>query len=210
MPKIRPCDPCPRLDIDVIPENDILKGNTFFDLAVTADHAVGKACITFDPGVVSQNDHAGEFGLFVDLGVRADKYPLFCRPGRLMNLYSDFAVTDVLTRLEVCLRIADVGPVALQVTTKQAVCILKHFGEDILGPVTIFPLRDQLQNFRLQNIDTRVDGVGKDFSPTGLLKKLGDAGLFVGDNNTELKRVGDRCQGNGRFRLFFLMECNCF
>ena len=127
-----------------------------------------------------------------------------------MNLYSNLTVADVLACLEVCFRIADVGPIALQVATKQIVCILKHLWKDILGPVTIFPLRDQLQNFRLQNIDARVNGVGKDFSPTGFLKKLGDAGLFVGDNNAELKRVGDRCQGDGCLRLFFLMERYCF
>ena len=126
------------------PEDFVIATGQQISVRDFINRAAGELGITLNSGVVAEDDHAGKPGLIIHLGAGVDKYRTVCCAWRFSDLNSNFAVTDVMTSLEVGLGVADVSPVALHVTTEESVTIFKHFRENIFGPVAIFFLRDQL------------------------------------------------------------------
>ena len=63
-----------------------------------------------------------------------------------------------------------------------------------------------LEHFGLQHVDTRVDRVGEDLAPRGLLEEALDAPLVVRDDDSELERVVDRLEADGHRRPVLSME----
>ena len=99
-------------------------------------------------------------------------------PGRSSkpdNVDLDLAVEDVLVRLEVRRRGADVLPVAVGHVAVEGLTRLEHGREDLAGEVDGTALGDAVEDLRLEHVDAGVDGVAEHLAPARLLQEALDA-----------------------------------
>ena len=89
--------------------------------------------------------------------------------------------------VEISFGITDIGPIAAEIAAKEGGLHLQHARKDILGPVTVFVVVDEIEDGRLEDVDAGIDGIGEDLAPPRLFEKLADLPFLVGDDNTELQ-----------------------
>ena len=122
------------------------------------------------------------------------------------NVQPDVLLERVEVRLTELVEVADVLPVAVHHVPVQRPAHLEQVGEELLREVVGSIGRNVPQHFGLQHVDPRVDRVGEDLAPGGLLEKAFDPPLFVGDDDPELERIVHRLQADRDRRAAFPVE----
>ena len=98
-------------------------------------------------------------------------------------------VEGVEVRLPVLVEVADVLPVALaDVAVERPAHVLQQ-REELLREVVRPVGGDVAQDLGLADVDPRVDRVGEDLAPRGLLEEALDPAVLVRDDDPELERV---------------------
>ena len=98
------------------------------------------------------------------------------------------AVEGVEVRLPELVEVADVLPVAVEDVAVERPAHLEEEREELLGEVVRAVVGHVAEHLRLQHVDPRVDRVGEDLPPGGLLEEPLDAPVVVGDDDPELER----------------------
>ena len=107
------------------------------------------------------------------------------------------AVEHVSVRLHVRLAAADVAPVAVEHASVQGVALLHQKREQVAREVEGRAFGHEVEHPRLDDVDAGVDRVREDLAPRGLLEEAFDAPVFVGDDHTELERIGHALERDG-------------
>ena len=84
-----------------------------------------------------------------------------------------------------------VAPVALHFPGVHGQAFFKKRGENILAEIGHAACRNMIENFGFQNVNARIDQVGKHPAPGGLFKKPGDAARFVRHHHAVGQRHAD-------------------
>ena len=107
--------------------------------------------------------------------------------------------------ITVTFRVTDITPISLGITCHQVYAFLHQMGEKVFGKIIILMFGDMVEYLRFNDIDTGIDRITEDFTPTRFFKEFFNFSLFIGDHNAKLQRIVNRCQGNGQFGFFLSM-----
>ena len=106
------------------------------------------------------------------------------------------AVERVEVGLPELVEVPDVLPVAVEDVAVQRAAHLEQEREELLREVVRAVVGHVAQHFGLEHVDARVDRVGEDLAPRGLLEESLHAPVVVGDHDPELERVVDRLEAD--------------
>ena len=192
-------------DVDVVVDDGLVQeGAALHDDIGTDDGVLADFRIRFDLRVVPDVKGTPEHGVRVDLGAFRDPYT--GRDLEAVDLDVDLALQHVGLRLDVALVRADVLPVALGDIAVDRLAFLHELGEDVTGPVDGLVRLDIVEYLGLHHIDARVDGVGEDLPPGGLLQEALDLPLFVDNGDAEFERIGHAGQAHRDECALLLVE----
>ena len=177
----------------------LAQGDARREHRVRADAGAGR-----DQAVVADERGALDRVEVVDLHPVAEPHvPAQAHPGQAQ---AHALVERVEVRLPVLVEVADVLPVALaDVAVERPAHVLQQREEllrEVVGPVG----GDVAQDLGLADVDPRVDRVGEDLAPRGLLEEALDPAALVGDDDPELERVVDRLEADRDGRALLLVR----
>ena len=177
------------------------------EVGAYVDHAPAHACALSHDHALREHRVRPDRGAVGDPAVRADE----CRPfdrldlvdvdllahpdvpaqpqARHLELHA--TVERVEVRLPELVEVPDVLPVALEHVPVERPAHLEQEREELLREVVRAVVGHVPQHLGLEHVDARVDRVGEDLSPRGLLEEPLDTAVVVGDDDPELERVVD-------------------
>ncbi len=187
-------------DVHVVVHDAALELGVGLHDDVGAEHRVGpQHRAGFDPGVVADQHRAVDLGVGREVGALPQPHTFADLEARDVELHP--AVEDVLVRPAVRLERADVLPVAVDHVPEQLLAVLEHRREHVAREVDDLALGDEVEDLGLEHVDVRVDRVGEDLAPGGLLEEPLDRAVFPGDDDAELDRVLHPLQRDRRERV---------
>ena len=160
--------------------------------------------VGFDLGVVTDVERSAQHRVGVHLGAFGD--PDARGDLEAVDVDVDLALEHVGLRLHIALVRTDVLPVALGDIAVDRLAFLHELREDVAGPVDGDVGLDVVEDLGLHDVDARIDGVGEDLAPGGLLQEALDLALLVDDRDAEFQRVGHAGQADRDQCALLLVE----
>src|ERR687885_1842570 len=95
----------------------------------------------------------------------------------------DFPREVIGRRTHIFLNGADICPIAVCNIPEEGLILGEHSRENILGPVDHGSFLDEVEDGRLQHVDTGVHHVREELAPGGFFKKLCNLPIRIGDDH---------------------------
>jgi hypothetical protein len=204
-PQHRSFDPHGWAQVGVLADHRALDLGPRRHLGVGAERAVGAQHRVLVDGAVLPDEHRRvDADRRVDGRVLADPDARAELEARHVDI--DLPSEDVLVRLEVRRRRADVLPVPVGHVPVHGCTGLERGREHLAREVDRPALGDEVEDLGFEHVDARVDGVAEHLPPSRLLQKALDAPVLTGDDDAELERVLHRAQRDGRQSVVLLVE----
>ncbi len=112
---------------------------------------------------------------------------------------------DIFMCFPVTVRVSDISPIPLCIAGDQFNTFFHQCRKKIFCKIEIFTFRDIFKNLRLYNIDTSIDRITENFSPTRFLQEFFYCTFWIGNHYSKFQRIFNRSQRNGKFRFFFFV-----
>src|SRR5690349_17494795 len=101
---------------------------------------------------------------------------------------------DISVRTHVLTQVTNITPISTgRNVAIERVAFPQHHGKEFLTEVKLFVLLKVRKHLRVENIDARIDGITKNFTPTRLLQELRDMPALIGNDDTILQRIMHVC-----------------
>ena len=174
------------------------------NFAIIADCGVADDCPFADMAIVSDDVQSGYiFCLGFDDRIIADITISLPDP---FQMHIDISSKDIEMNILIFVQAADIFPIPVTDTSVEFRVVIEQQREKIFTEIELLLLRNQIEHFGLDNVNSGIDRIAKNFSPRRFFEEARNFSIVIRHHDAELERIRMVCQEKRSFRLFLFVK----